>query len=191
MTDMEWGFSNDTFEVPNLYQDYIDERDRVIGIDHAVEELDNGAQFSFYDLKLSEYEEQCLSQLKISEHNNLVIYTSQVVNLKKDIGYRLDELIGIGLDKPDFLSELITRLVSNILGVTGHKNAEIVLRTEGKDNTDESHTSNKCTYWHIGKSHGEIAKNIDVLGYPIGTEEEQQLFIISLIGDTTLFRTYK
>lgn len=184
---MEWIFDQNYQEADFLYQDFSEEEERIIEISHAVEKLNDDAQFSFYDLTLTNHEKDTLSQLNINTYSNIVVFSSQVDNLKDHIGCSIDQSMELNSNTVDVLSLMISRLVSNILSVTGYENVEMILRSEKQYNIDESSISNQCIYWHIDKSHGEIAESTDVAGHLIGREKEQKLFIISLVGETTLY----
>lgn len=189
--DAEWTLDN-AYELPNLYQCYPNEENRVTEITHAIESVQNGDSFSFYNLLLSQAEHDALSQLEIDKSENLVIYASPSTHLQKKLHSKLQQShIVNNTDEIEFLSTLTTKLVSNILGITGHQYAEIIFRTQLSDNFDlaqTSHSNNPCLYWHIDKSHGEISKTIPPSqDHPISTDLEQKLFLIPLIGDATLF----
>lgn len=184
--DTEWPLENH-YELPNLYQTHIDEENRINEITNACESLDSNDQFAFYNLFLSKEEQTTLSLLTINENENLVIYISQSTNLQNDLYSKLEQShIFNNPNQNKFLSHLTTRLVSNILSITGQDNAEIIFRTELPYNSYPS--NNPCLYWHIDKSHGEIAKIIEPSEErPLSKDLEQKLFIIPLHGSTTLF----
>ena len=168
----------------NFDQCYLEEEVRCTELTKALQELETDSSFAFYKLTLSEYETHLLSLVSINQYNNKVIYLSETDNLKDTIDNKLSELIGSNININP-ISRLITRLVSNILSVTGYDNAEVMLRTEGERHIDENNSINQCLYWHIDKSSQEIGINIE--GNQSVKKEKQMLFIISLIGESTVF----
>ena len=191
MIDSGW-YQGCSYQTSDLYYCFIDEEERINGIYESVESLDYGAQFSFYDLKLSEKEISSISLLDIIHDSNIVAYTSEV-NIEEYFYEVIDGKLQQNgeentVDIATTLSKLIARLVSNILSVTSHNNAEIIFKTEKANADNEENDYSKCVYWHIDKSHGEILKNNDnIFNFPISNEIRQKAFIISLSGDPTIY----
>jgi hypothetical protein len=191
MIDSDW-YAEFNYETRGLYSCFIHEEARINEIYDSVTNLDNGAQFSFYDLKLSEKEIRSISLLDIIHDSNIVVYTSEV-NIEEYFYEVIDGKLQQNgeentVDISTTISKLIARLVSNILSVTNHNNAEIIFKTEKANADNEENDYSKCVYWHIDKSHGEILKNNDnIFNFPISNEIRQKAFIISLSGDPTIY----
>jgi|GEM_PF-6248651 hypothetical protein len=168
---------------------YLNEQSRVEAIALATNELEDTAEFAFYDLWLENHEKELLNNIVIKKVINKVHYLS---NEKKIYEYFMNAL-GDVLTEEDYkikaplLSKLMVRIVSNILSVNMANDAEIMLRTEMYD-SDYCHSSNNsCAYWHIDKSHGEIRQALGEVPFPIGDAFEQKIYIISLLGTTTIY----
>lgn len=181
-------YSEYTYKTNDLYYCFLDEEARINEIYESVAELNNGAQFSFYNLKLSEQELYALSSLNINDDANIVAYTSEVGIEDYFYAVAQKNLYQNSKDIANTLAKLIARLVSNIISITKHDNAEIVLRTEKANTHNINPDFSKCTYWHIDKSHGEIIQNNDnIFNFPISNELQQKVFIISLSGERTIY----
>lgn len=185
---------------------YTEEESRGAGVIDSIQKLEQGAQFSFYDLGLSEDDSEILSHIEISQYENVVIYLSEIeLSETNNLNGQLDnhlknhivevtrklKLIPVStnyINDIDYFANLITKQINNVLSATNHKDAEIVLRTRTEYDSEEN---NNCIYWHIDKSHGEIRKseaNNSNFSHPIGTKERQEIFIISLLGEPTIFQ---
>lgn len=168
-----------------LYETNLWETNRVAAIHHACSLLEQGAQFSFYDLGLSEQEQFLLSHVKVHGYYNPNFYLSQIESFEQKIRSLFSESDQIEIDEYllNPLAYLVTRIVSNVLAAVPYQNAEVILRAEpaGTNQAD-------CLYWHIDKSHGEISQSLSSLFYPISAEKQQALFVLPLLGNTTLFK---
>jgi hypothetical protein len=168
---------------------YLNEQGRVEAILSAGNKLDNGEEFAFYDLWLSNEEKILLNNVTIKEVGYKVNYLS---NNKKLYEYFINELKDVLIEedykiKAPLLSKLMVRIVSNILAANSANDAEVMLRGEKLSSNDYCSSNNKCAYWHIDKSHGEIRQGLEEVPFPIGNAVEQKLYVISLLGATTIF----
>jgi hypothetical protein len=169
---------------------YLNEQSRVEAIALATNELDATAEFAFYDLWLENQEKELLNSIGIKEVIHKVYYLS---NNKKLYEYFMNALDDVLTEedyqiKAPLLSKLMVRIVSNILSVNMANDAEIMLRAEKIHGIDHCHSiNNSCAYWHIDKSHGEIRQALGEVPFPIGSTFEQKMYIISLLGATTIY----
>jgi len=166
----------------NFYQCYSEEEQRNVEISQAIEKLDGGEQFVFYDLSISKIEQQLISKLEVTDFNQSIINvlnSSDGIKLNQEI-YKAIELmnsIQINSDETSILSKLITRIASAITGQSGAKYFELIIRT--RDSYDDG-----CTFWHLDKNQAEIDnKNFD---YQQNDYQEKR-FIVPLKGAGTIY----
>jgi hypothetical protein len=163
---------------------YISEKERVKEIEEAQNSLESGSrQFSFYNIMPSSAETSAITRLRIDTFYNFVTYLSEVSDFRNVTYSIIDQLQIVETSEDVFtISNLITRTLSNIMGVSDCNDAEVILRTHA-----ESLIKNNCLYWHIDKSHSEIRQNIDIDDRPFGYKETQPLYLYVLRGEKTLF----
>lgn len=183
--DIEWQYAIN-YGLRDFYQSYIDEQARIIELRSSVTELNDKNQYSFYNLGLTEYDQHVLSNIEIKEFANIILYTSETNELNNVLRSKLNLLNEFDLKQNyiNHISNLVLRLSSNILAATNTQNAEIIFRME----TKQTYIPNECLFWHIDKSHSEIAKNVNQFEHTLGNEEKQSFFIISLLGETTIYQ---
>ena len=160
-------------------------------IGSALDKLESGAQFAFYSLNLSNEERAAFSQISVNRYHNVVIYLSEQYDFESYLRSRLYDVLcttEVEISNINIISHTIARLIHNILDASGYIDAEILLRTEEKFSIDDADANSRCFYWHIDKSHGEILEKLDITNHPIGHAKEQELFILPLKGEATLFQ---
>jgi hypothetical protein len=150
-------------------------------ITQALQEIADGSQFAFYDLDFNEKEENVLSNFQINEFHNIVLYPSIHDNLVDQLSETLENLGDS--QEINIISSAISRIFMNILSATGYNKSEIIIRLEPVAEPNDKN----CTYWHIDKSHEEIAISCEDCEAPVLDSKVQNLFILPLKGESTSF----
>jgi hypothetical protein len=174
LTEKTANFKNDDIEYD---QCFLDNEVRSIEITRAINQIELGKQFAFYNLGFSEKELELLSNVGIEELNDITINTSinKLKELKQEVSLALTKMQGVDVLRLDGLSNLITRLVSVVIGELEAEEFELKIRSMESYRSKEN-----CMYWHLDKSKAEKLGNTDI------TKEKR--FIIVLKGEGTLYK---
>jgi hypothetical protein len=102
-------FKNDTMV---FNQCFLDDEVRNIEITKAINKIDLGEQFAFYNLDFSQREQELLTNIGIEEFNDISINTSinKLKELKHGVSLELTKMQGVNILEVDGLSDLITKL---------------------------------------------------------------------------------
>lgn len=187
---MDWFGENDY----ELYQSYSVEESRVLGMANSIWELEKGAQFSFYDLRLSEYDQYVLSQIEINHYDNAVIYTpkangihGRIYDIVRDFVWHQSKAQSQYIND---ISGLILRLTSNVLSAGSYDGAEVIIRVMGAYQEDD------CEYWHIDKTRNHSTKAdgasnelMEELSKDKKWNFSDKVFLISLTGEYTVYQS--
>lgn len=150
---------------------------RSIEIAKALNQVELGEAFAFYNLGFSEEERTLLSNIEIEEFNNITINTSinKLKALKQEVSLALTKMQGMDVLRLDGLSNLITRLVSVVIGELEAEEYELRIRSRESYQSEED-----CLYWHLDKSEEEILGNSDNV--------KEKRFIMVLKGEGTVYQ---
>lgn len=169
-----------------IYEDYIysfdqcfqDEQEMIIELDNAIETINHGEDFAFYNLHLNINNQKLLSDTKILQFDDIG-FDSSIDNLrylKHQVITSLKKMKG--LQTPDLtkLSDLIVRITNAVLTkFYDTKNFELRIRIRPPYNSDED-----CFFWHLDKSQNEVLGIFD--------DDKEIRFIIPLIGSGTVYK---
>jgi hypothetical protein len=167
-------------EIVNFDQCILSDEVRSIEITRAINQIELGEAFAFYNLGFSKEERELLSNVVIEEFNDITINTSinKLKELKQEVSLALTKMQGVDVLGLDGLSNLITRLVSVVSVVIGELEAE---EYELRIRSRESYESEEdCMYWHLDKSEKEILRNSD--------SGKEKRFIMVLKGEGTVYQ---
>jgi len=143
----------------------------------ALSEIESGEQFAFYNLGFSKREQELLTNIGIDEFNDITINTSinKLKELKREVSLELTKMQGVYILELDGLSNLITKLVSVVIGELEVEEYELRIRSRESYQSEED-----CMYWHLDKSKEEILGNSD--------NGKEKRFIIVLKGEGTAYQ---
>lgn len=163
-------------DLVSSHQCLCDENARNEEIVTALDTIESGKEFAFYNLNLYTSDMDLLARIDVNSWNNIVL-NSKVAISYQGIKSMLLELEGvsIGSDQIEPLSHLIERLTSTILGQSSFDEFELTIRTRGEYKNEKD-----CIYWHLDKNHKEVYGKD---GY--GMEKR---FIMPLIGVGTSYK---
>lgn len=167
-------FKNDNIE---FNQCFLDDEVKSKGLTKALSQVESSEEFAFYNLGLSEKDQEILSDIEINDSNNLIINSSyfQLGKLKQEIQKVLLDMRGVNIVESNKVSYLITRIISIIVGELKSEEFELKIRS-----IENYQSKENCMYWHLDKSKAEELGNPDI------TEEKR--FIIVLKGQGTLYK---
>ena len=143
-------------EIVNFDQCILSDEVRDIEIAKAINQIESGEAFAFYNLGFSEEERELLSNVGIEEFNDITINTSisKLKELKQEVSLALIKMQGVDVLRLDGLSNLITRLMSVVMGELDVEEYELRIRSRESYQSEED-----CLYWHLDKSEEEILGN--------------------------------
>lgn len=161
----------------SVYQCVSEDEVRNKEITKALNKIEIGEQFAFYDIGLSKKEKQILTDIEITEYNEIKINSSadKLKQLSQEVSYALMRMDGVSILELEGLSELVTRVVSIIVGELKVEEFELKIRTRESYQSEED-----CMYWHLDKSEREILGNCD--------NGEEKRFIMILKGEGTAYQ---
>jgi hypothetical protein len=167
-------FKNDTIA---FNQCFSDDEVRNKEISRALSQVEVGEQFAFYNLDFSQREHELITNVWIEEFNDITINTSinKLKELKQKVSLALTKMQGVDVVGLDGLSNLITRLVSVVIGELEVEEYELRIRSRESYQSEED-----CMYWHLDKSEEEILGNSD--------NGKEKRFIIVLKGEGTEYQ---
>jgi len=174
LTEKTANFKNDDIEYD---QCFLDDEVKSIEIAKALNQVELGEQFAFYNLGFSEEELELLSNVGIEELNDITINTSinKLKELKREVSLALTKMQGVDVLRLDGLSNLITRLVSVVIGELEAEEYELRIRSRESYQSEED-----CLYWHLDKSEEEILGNFNNV--------KEKRFIMVLKGEGTVYQ---
>lgn len=154
-------------------QCFLDDEVKSKELTKALSQIKSGEEFAFYNLGLTEEEKRILSEIEITECNNMKI--DNFWSIDKEVRNALVKMKGVKISETDKVAKLITRLVGIVVGEMGIENYELSIRSR------ESYESvEDCLYWHLDKSEGEVLGNSD--------NGEEKRFIMVLKGNGTVYQ---
>jgi hypothetical protein len=164
-------------EIVNFYQCILSDEVRSIEITKAINQIELGEAFAFYNLGLSVEELELLFNVGIEEFNDITINTSinKLKELKQEVSLALTKMQGVDVLGLGGLSNLITRLVSVVIGELEAEEYELRIRSRESYKSEED-----CMYWHLDKSEKEILRNSD--------SGKEKRFIMVLKGEGTVYQ---
>jgi len=164
-------------EIVNFDQCILSDEVRNKEITRALSQVESGEQFAFYNLVFSEEELELLSNFEIEEFNDITINTSisKLKELKQEVSLALKKMQGVDVLRLDGLSNLITRLMSVVMGELDVEEYELRIRSRGSYESEED-----CMYWHLDKSEEEILGN--------SNNVKEKRFIMVLKGEGTSYQ---
>ena len=167
-------FKNDRIA---LNQCSLDDEVRNKEISKALSQVEAGEQFAFYNLDFSQREQELLTNIEIEEFNDVTINTNanKLKELKQEVSLELTKMQGVNILELDGLSDLITKLVSVVIGELEAEEYELKIRSRESYQSEED-----CMYWHLDKSEDEILGNSD--------NGKEKRFIMVLKGDGTAYQ---
>ena len=167
-------FENDNIE---FNQCFLDDEVRSKELTKALRQVESSEEFAFYNLGLSEKEQEILSNIEINDSNNLIINSSyfQLGKLKKEIQKVLLDMRGVNIVESNKVSYLMTRIISIIVGELKSEEFELKIRS-----IESYQSKENCMYWHLDKSQEEELRDPEI------TKEKR--FIIVLKGQGTLYK---
>jgi hypothetical protein len=167
-------FKNDTMV---FNQCILSDEVRSIEIAKAINQIESGEAFAFYNLGFSEEELELLSNVGIEEFNDITINTSinKLKELKQEVSLALTKMQGVNIFEIAGLSNLITRLVSVVMGESEAEEYELRIRSRESYQSEED-----CLYWHLDKSEEEILGNFNNV--------KEKRFIMVLKGEGTVYQ---
>ena len=167
-------FKNDTMV---FNQCFLDDEVRNIEITKAINQIESGEQFAFYNLGFSKREQELLANIEIEEFNDISINISinKLKELKQEVSLEFTKMQGVNILELDGLSDLITKLVSVVIGELEAEEYELKIRSRESYQSEED-----CMYWHLDKSEDEILGNSD--------NGKEKRFIMVLKGDGTAYQ---
>lgn len=157
-------------------------KDRVIftEISDAVSSLSyENAPFAFFDLMLSDYDKDLLSQIKIKEFGAVVV-SGELVKLPSKITEFFNSVLE--QQNQDALTSLLAKLMGNIISkiiAVSNTNAAVVSMLAYNEGLGEYYPS-----WHIDKTQAE---EIMAPCSEIQLHETQNVFIVTLKGASTRY----
>jgi hypothetical protein len=160
-------------DIVNFDQCLLSDEVRNIEITKAINQIESGEQFAFYNLGFTEEEKRMLSEMEITEFNNMKI--DNFWNIDKEVRNALVTMKGVKISETDKVAKLITRLVGIVVGEMGVENYELSIRSRESYESEED-----CLYWHLDKSEGEVSGNSD--------NREEKRFIMVLKGNGTVYQ---
>ncbi len=164
-------------EIVNFDQCILSDEVRSIEIIRAINQIELGEAFAFYNLGFSKEELELLFNVGIEEFNDITINTSinKLKELKQEVSLALTKMQGVDVLGLDGLSNLITRLVSVVIGELEAEEYELRIRSRESYESEED-----CMYWHLDKSEKEILRNSD--------SGKEKRFIMVLKGEGTVYQ---
>ena len=164
-------------EIVNFDQCILSDEVRNIEIAKALNQIELGEAFAFYNLGFSKEELELLFNVGIEEFNDITINTSinKLKELKQEVSLALTKMQGVDVLGLDGLSNLITRLVSVVIGELEAEEYELRIRSRESYESEED-----CMYWHLDKSEKEILRNSD--------SGKEKRFIMVLKGEGTVYQ---
>jgi hypothetical protein len=167
-------FKNDTMV---FSQCILSDEVRSIEIAKAINQIESGEAFAFYNLGFSEEELGLLSNVGIEEFNDITINTSinKLKELKQEVSLALTKMQGVNIFEIAGLSNLITRLVSVVIGELQAEEYELRIRSRESYQSEED-----CLYWHLDKSEEEALGN--------SNNVKEKRFIMVLKGEGTVYQ---
>jgi hypothetical protein len=172
----------------NFYQCFAEDEYINNEITNALEKIELGKQFAFYNLGISKEGQELLSNIEILGNENKVIRSEEckyfnhcIINaVEKAIE---EESIKANAHQANILIKYITRITNNILGESGNGEFELIIRT--MSGYLDNHKTNSCEYWHIDKSYGDIIRdNTSKVEKYIGNK----VFLVPIIGEKTHYQ---
>lgn len=146
-------------------------------IKEAIESLNpETQQFAFFDLGFSDAELALLKKIPKQEYRDMIEF-SGMSKLEDKIANFFSNKKEVELEILK-AAQLVTNLIGNILEASGFDAAKITILNYGKHFLYDE-------YWHIDKNSFEILE-VCPASYPI---KHNYVFIIPLIGETTLFNS--
>jgi len=164
-------------EIVNFDQCILSDEVRSIEIAKALNQVELGEQFAFYNLGFSKEERELLSNIVIEEFNDITMNTSinKLKELKKEVSLALTKMQGVDVLGLDGLSNLITRLVNVVIEELKVEECELRIRSRESYQSEED-----CLYWHLDKSEEEILGN--------SNNVKEKRFIMVLKGKGTVYQ---
>ena len=164
-------------EIVNFDQCILSDEVRSIEITKAINQIELGEAFAFYNLGLSVEELELLFNVGIEEFNDITINTSinKLKELKQEVSLALTKMQGVDVLGLGGLSNLITRLVSVVIGELEAEEYELRIRSRESYKSEED-----CMYWHLDKSEEEILGN--------SNNVKEKRFIMVLKGEGTSYQ---
>lgn len=164
-------------EIVNFDQCILSDEVRSIEIAKAINRIESGEAFAFYNLGFSEEELELLSNVGIEEFNDITINTNinKLKELKQEVSLALIKMQGVNIFEIAGLSNLITRLVSVVMGESEAEEYELRIRSRESYQSEED-----CLYWHLDKSEEEILGNFNNV--------KEKRFIMVLKGEGTVYQ---
>jgi hypothetical protein len=164
-------------DIVNFDKCILSDEVRNIEITRAINQIESGEAFAFYNLGFSEEERELLSKVGIEEFNDITINTSisKLKELKQEVSLALIKMQGVNIFEIAGLSNLITRLVSVVIGELQAEEYELRIRSRESYQSEED-----CLYWHLDKSEEEILGN--------SNNVKEKRFIMVLKGEGTVYQ---
>ena len=172
----------------NFYQCFAEDENINNELSKALEKIELGKQFAFYNLGISKEDQELLSNIEIIGNENKVIRSEEckyfnhcILNVvEKTIA---EKSIKVNAHQANILINYITKITNNIFGKSDGSEFELIIRTMNK--YSDNHETNSCEYWHIDKSYEDIIKdNTSKIRKYIGNK----VFLIPIIGEKTHYK---
>ncbi|EDV18913.1 uncharacterized protein TRIADDRAFT_62625 [Trichoplax adhaerens] len=146
----------------NFYQCFAEDENINNELSKALEKIELGKQFAFYNLGISKEDQELLSNIEIIGNENKVIRSEEckyfnhcILNVvEKTIA---EKSIKVNAHQANILINYITKITNNIFGKSDGSEFELIIRTMNK--YSDNHETNSCEYWHIDKSYEDIIKD--------------------------------
>jgi hypothetical protein len=172
----------------NFYQCFAEDEYINNEITNALEKIELGKQFAFYNLGISKEGQELLSNIEIQGNENKVITSEDCKYLNNCVLNSIKEIlenksIKANSYQSSILTNYIIRTTSNIFGESGDGEFELIIRT--MSGYLDNHKTSSCEYWHIDKSYGDIIRdNTSKVEKYIGNK----VFLVPIIGEKTHYQ---